>query len=538
MGFGRRLLANGARVARRISTGQVVADAPGHWLDVRIDGSVPERTHTGFGAPRLGLLDLLRGLSAVREDPRFDGVLIRVSGQLGSYGRALSVARALEELRAAGRRVVVWAESLHADQLVLAAGADRIWLPESGSVHLIGLHVERFFLRGLLERMGARVDVVHVGRFKSAGDTFTRAGMSDAEREQIEAWQDDLFQELVTAVARGRGLETGAVEALIDGGPYPARVAREVGLIDDLAYPDELADRLDAEALAIDPRGREARRARLVDAVAYHFACSGDPGFEPWFRDAPRLVQLVAAGNVGRGPGRLGITTDASGALLRALRGDASVRGVLLRVESPGGDALASDLLHREVEQLVREKPVVVSMGDVVASGGYYLASAADAIFAEAGTMTGSIGVVGGKVDLSGLYEKLGVAKDGIQRGARAGLLSEARGFSADERAAVRREMEAIYGTFLDRVANGRSLDRTRVEEIAQGRIWSGRRAQGLGLVDALGGPLEALNDLRSRAGLRPAERVPVLTLPRASVWSEWLAAALGGFGPFGAARR
>ncbi len=538
MGFGRRLLINGVRVARRIAASQVVQGDVGHWLDVKLDGAVPECTHDGFRDVELGLLDLLRSLAAVRTDSRFDGVLLRISGVLSSHARAASIARALTELREAGRRVVVWADSLHVDQYLIAAAADQIWLPESGALQLVGIRVERFFVRDLLERIGARPEVVHIGRFKSAGDTFTRDGMSDEEREQLEAWQDDLFAELISGVARGRALAESRVEELIDRGPYPARAALEAGLIDALVYPDEIADRLETISLGETPRGSGARRARLVSATAYHLTCAGDPGFEPWWRDSPRLVQLLAIGNVGNGPAARGITPDGIGVLLEALRIEASVRGVLLRIESPGGDALVSDLLHRQVERLVREKPVVVSMGDVVASGGYYLASAADAVYAEAGSLTGSIGVVGGKLDLSGLYEKLGISKEGVQRGARAGLLSEARGFTADERAAVRREMKAIYGTFVDRVARGRALTPAEVEEIAQGRIWSGRRAQSIGLVDSIGGPLEALRDLAERAGFEPSERFPLVTLPKPSILSAWLGSALGGFGPFGSRSR
>jgi protease-4 len=530
VGFGRRLLANGARAARRLAAGQVVPRDSGHWLDVRLDGAVPESTRAGFGRSQLGLLDLLRSLRAVQEDPRFDGVLIRIRGALSSHSRAASLARAVAELRASGRRVVVWAEGLQVDQYLIAAAADRIWLPESGALHLVGLRVERFFLRDLLERIGAKPEVVHIGRFKSAGDTFTRDAMSDEEREQLEAWQNDLFAELVSGVARGRGLEEARVEALIDGGPYPARAALDAGLIDDLVYPDEIASRLDAISLGVEAHGSDARRATLVAADAYFFTLAGDPGFEPWLSDAPRLVQLLAIGNVGHGASPRGITTEGTGTLLEALRTDRSVRGVLLRIESPGGDALASDLLHRQVERLVREKPVVVSMGDVVASGGYYLAAAADAVYAEAGSVTGSIGVVGGKLDLSGLY----ISKEGVQRGARAGLLSEARGFSSDERAAVRREMKAIYGTFVDRVARGRALARADVEAIAQGRIWSGRRALAIGLIDGVGGPLEALRDLTERAGFEASERFPLTTNPKPSILSAWLGSAFGGFGPFG----
>jgi protease-4 len=188
---------------------------------------------------------------------------------------------------------------------------------------------------------------------------------------------------------------------------------------------------------------------------------------------------------------------------------------VVLRIDSPGGDGVASDLIWRAVRQLRRDKPVVVSMGDVVASGGYYVAAAADAIFAEPGTVTGSIGVVGGKVNLAGLYERLGVGKEAVERGARAGLLSETRAFTADERSAVRGEMKALYELFLERVAEGRSMSRDDVARVAQGRIWSGLRAKALGLVDGLGGPLEALLEVRRRAGIPVEESILLEIHPR-----------------------
>jgi protease-4 len=240
---------------------------------------------------------------------------------------------------------------------------------------------------------------------------------------------------------------------------------------------------------------------------------------------------VLAQGSIGRGEGGRGISAEGMGALLDGLREDEAVRGVLLRIDSPGGDALASDLLHRRIEALVDVKPVVVSMGDVAASGGYYMAAAADQIFAEAGTVTGSIGVVGGKLNLEGLYERLGISKDGVQHGARAGLLSEARGFTPDERAAVRREMESMYETFLDRVGAGRQLDRKALDAVAQGRIFSGREAQGRGLVDTLGGPLEALRALEGLAGFSPDEPYALLTLPRPQRLPEWVGQALGSGG-------
>jgi protease-4 len=200
---------------------------------------------------------------------------------------------------------------------------------------------------------------------------------------------------------------------------------------------------------------------------------------------------------------------------LDGLRRESAVKGVMLRLESPGGDALASDLIWRSVSLLAREKPVAVSMGDVVASGAYYVAAAADAIFAEAGTLTGSIGVVGGKLDADGLLRRLGVQLEAIERGARAGLLSATQGFDAAERAAVQASMQTIYGTFVERVAEGRKLSIERVEKVAQGRVWSGARALDAGLVDSIGGPLEALAELRRRARLVDGEPVIVELHPR-----------------------
>jgi protease-4 len=230
------------------------------------------------------------------------------------------------------------------------------------------------------------------------------------------------------------------------------------------------------------------------------------------------VAYVVARGAVHRGDGQRGIAADRLRALLDRLRREDRIKGVVLRIDSPGGDALASDLLWRSVSLVSQDKPVVVSMGDVAASGGYYMAAAADALLAEAATVTGSIGVVGGKLNVEDLYERLGVVKEGIERGARAGMLSEARGFTPDERKAVRDGMESIYEAFLDRVARGREMSRDDVDRAAQGRIWSGARARGLGLVDALGGPHEALFEVRRRAGLAADERVLIDVHPRVSM--------------------
>ena len=537
MGPIRRFGTNGRRWLTRCLLRSARKVPKGSWVQVELARGWPEATRTSGPSPGLGLTDLLRSLERISEDPRVEGVLIRLRGSGGSFASALSLGRMIDRLRTSGRRVAVWAEGLSDAQYLALCGADRIWLPESGTLSLLGLRTERFFFRDLLDRVGARPEVVHVGRYKSAGDSYTRDSMSDEEREQLESWQQDVFAELVQAVSRGRALEEDRVRDLIDGGPYPARAARECGLIDGLAYFDEIPDRI--EAWVREDEGGEpgARRFSSIPVLRYFVGQVADPGPISLWREPFYLASLTLEGNVQRGKSPRGITSEGTAEWIEALRTDPRIRGVLLRIDSPGGDSLASDLIHREVERLSKEKPVVVSMGDVAASGGYYISAPADAIFAEVGTVTGSIGVLGMKLNLSGLYERLGITKEGVQQGARAGLFSESHGLSSDERSALRQEMEAFYSTFLKRVGRGRQLAPEEVEPIAQGRIWSGRRAQAVGLVDGLGGPLEALKDLAIRAGLSANESYLLISLPPVSRWNEWVRSLLAGQGPFSGIR-
>jgi protease-4 len=512
-----RLLGNLVRGARRGLARAALPRGEGAWLVVKLEGALDEHPapHLPFsGSDALGLLDLLETLERAARDPQVDGVLLRFSGASLGFAQALTLRRAVDGVRAAGKPVAAWAERLDAHAYLVASAASPLWLAPVGELFLVGLRLDGFYLRGLLDRLDVKPEVIRIGSHKTAGEHLTREGMSAEEREQLDALIDDLFGELSTRVAAGRALAPEAVARLVDRGPFRAAVAAEVGLSDGCLYPDELPEAL--EALTPVPPGDRAgpRRARLIDASVYQ-GLTADAGWRPLFRELPRIAYVVARGAIHRGSGSRGIASDSMRGVLEALGRDDRVRGVVLRIDSPGGDGLASDLLWRAVAQLAREKPVVASMGDVAASGGYYIACAADAIFAEAGTLTGSIGVVGGKANLEGLYRRIGIGRDAVERGARAGLLSEARGFTPDERAALRDDMAALYATFVARVAEGRGLTLAAVERVAQGRVWSGARASALGLVDALGGPLEALREARRQAGLRDGERVLIDTHPR-----------------------
>ncbi len=515
-GFAGRAFANGVRAVRLADRRlDRMARSRALWLVIPFGAELGERGRPTFGGNAdLGLshLDLLRSLERVATDRRISGVLLRFQGTgPHQFSQAAALRRSVDHLREAGMPVAAWAESLNAPQLWIASGADRLWIPASGSVQLVGLRSEQLYFKDLLDKLDIVPEVVHVGRYKSAGEMATRRSMSVEQREQIEAWQGDLFDELVAALARGRGLSESEVRDLVDSGPFSAPAARDAGLVDSFLYQDELDD-----AMRPLSRGSGPDREVLgIDLQGYLRGVVSDPGWRPWLRDLPHLAYVVATGNVHRGPGRRGIGSTSLSGVLARVRDDDRVRAVVLRVDSPGGDAVASDLLHRAVELTQKQKPVVVSMGDVAASGGYFLACAADAILAEAGSLTGSIGVVGGKLNLEGLYRRLGIGRDGVESSARAGLFSDARGFTPDERVAVRSGMEALYEVFLDRVAAGRKLERDVLERVAQGRIWSGRKALELGLVDALGGPLEAIAEAASRAGVADGERYQVDVYPR-----------------------
>ncbi|MCG8589839.1 MAG: signal peptide peptidase SppA [Proteobacteria bacterium] len=505
-----RAAANGLRLLRRVGARRALPGGS-FWLRLRLDGGVPETPSFAFRRPPvLTLLQVLTALETAARDPRVCGVVLAFGGSFHGISRALSVRRCVAALVAAGKPVASIGPRYDLLAYLVASAGTRVWLPESGSLPLLGLRVEQTFFRGLLDRLDVEPEVVRIGGYKAAGEAFTRSSMSEEQREQTEAFVDDVYEELVREIAAGRGLSPADVRQRIDAGPYTAPAAVEAGLVDGCRYPDQV----EGELLQLVPGVGEPDSVPMADAATYVTWRASDTGPLPVLRPAPVLAYGVLTGGIYTGFGTRGIASGRVGEWLETVRRDDRVRGVVLRVDSPGGDATASDLVWRQVDRVRAEKPVVVSMGDVAASGGYYLASAADAILAEAGTLTGSIGVVGGKLNVEGLYRRLGIARESVERGARAGLFSEHRPFTPDERSAVGREMRSVYDLFLDRVARGRKRDRQWLEPLARGRVYSGTRAAEAELVDALGGPLEALALVRSRAGLRPDEPQRVAPWP------------------------
>ena len=467
------------------------------------------------GRPQRGAL--LRALHEAGEDRRVVGLVAKVGGAL-PWALAQELRLGVAAFAASGKPTVAWAESFGqgASDLpayVLASAFTEVWLQPSGDLNLLGVAIETTFLRGALDRLGVQPELEGRYEYKNAVDRITRTELTPAHRESLERLSGSLLDRAVADVAEGRGLAADVVRELVDTGPRTADEARRAGLVDRLGYRDEVyasvRDRVgEGATLLFADRWRPRRRPSLP-------SLPGHP------RGHVALVEVqggITTGPSRRGPMGRSVGSDTVTADLRAVLADDAARAVVLHVDSPGGSSVASDTIWREVCR-VREagKPVVVAMGSAAASGGYYVACPADVIVALPSTLTGSIGVFGGKFVVAELLDKLGLATGVVEQGARSRMYSSRRPFTAEERERVDVVLDAVYADFTRRVAEGRGLTRDAVERVARGRVWTGADAAGVGLVDELGGLRDAVRIARERADLpehapvRPARHVPPL---------------------------
>ncbi len=466
--------------------------------EINLDSAFPYQPQAGLLAPaEESYFSLLRRLDAAGRDPRLKGILLRIDGAGFSMAQIEELRGLIKAARRQGKAVAAWlgAGGSNGDYL-LARACDKVYLHPAGGLELLGISAEVQYFKGALELVGVSAQYAQRSDYKSGPEPMTRTGSSDPSREQTEALVDDLFGTLVSGIAEGLGRTHDEVRTLVDGGPYSAREALAKGLVDGLFYPDELRSEL------ADVFPGEYHLVRDYAQTVDH------SGWEP-----QRAVAVVVVdGTITDGessPGGL-LSGAATGAktVVEALEKAAetrSIKAVVLRVDSPGGSAFASDEIWRGVERVkLAGKPVVVSMGGYAASGGYYVAAGADSIWAEPSTVTGSIGVYGGKVNLEGLFGKLGINTETTARGRNASMFSMSRPMDDIEYAALDRLIGETYEQFKDRVATGRNLPPEQVELVARGRVWSGARAKEKGLVDSHGGFFDALADARLRAGMNP----------------------------------
>lgn len=449
-----------------------------------------------LSAPPESYLSLLQRIRAAGRDPQVKGILVQVGETGFSLAQLEEIRGLLQQARGNRKPVVAYlgGEASNGAYL-LASGCDKVFLHPAGDLDLIGLGAELQFYRGALDLVGVENQFAKRSEYKSAPEQWTNTRSSDASREQLNALLDDLSGAFVDAIAVGRGKTAEDVRRLVDGGPYAGAEALDAGLVDGLAYPDEL-ERLLAGTF---PRG--------FTFVRDYMEQPDQSGWEPSRAVAVVTVDGVIAPGRSTPGGLLGGAATGSETVVDQLdraRHTGSVKAVVLRVDSPGGSSFASDEIWRAVTRLEREgKPVVVSMGGYAASGGYYVSAGARAIYALPSTVTGSIGVYGGKVNLAGLYEKLHVNTERYDRGRNASMYSSSVPLDDVQLAAMDRLVESTYRQFKQRVEEGRNLSADQVELVARGRVWSGRAARERGLVDVEGGMFDAIERAREEAGLR-----------------------------------
>ena len=485
-------------------------------LVLEIEGEIPEQSPPDIPGQILGtgerttFVSLLQDIEKAAADTRVTTILLKPANLKMGWGKIEQLRGALQQFQHRGKKVLALLEEAGSHEYFLATVADKIYLSPVGFLDLKGMRAEVLFFKDTLAKIGVQADLEHIGRYKNFSDQFTDNRMSVAFREVTASLLDNIYGNFITTIAAARHRPSEQIRIMIEEtGPFDADHAMRAGLVDQLHYEDQVFDELKTEnpkkefhqlsmedyskVPATDVGLGKGDRIALVYAVGA--ITSGEDGFEPL-----------------EGGKTLGAKTMAS--VLEEVGNDKSIKGVIVRIDSPGGDALASDEIWRNMVSLRKKKPMVISLSDEGASGGYYIAMTGDPLIAEPGTLTGSIGIVYGKLALKGLYDKLGVNEDIIARGRFAAMDSDYAPYTPEEREKVRALMNDFYSKFLAKVATARKMTPEAVDALAQGRVWTGDQAKRNGLIDDLGGLPKALELLRKKIGLRPDAPVELVEYP------------------------
>ena len=494
------------------------------YVVLRISGAYPERPAAPrrpfplsllpWPSPSPSLQSFAEALERAAGDPRLKGIILLFSDLSAEPATLSSMRQALARFRASGKRSLAFVQDLNTWNYYLAVACDEILAPESATFRVAGLWSETLFLKDTLSMLGVEADFESIAEYKVSPDTFRRAKMTGPHREMLESLLDSLYDELTGAIADARSTTSKRVRKLLDTVPLTAGQAREAGLLDQIAYEDEIPAYLGthespatlvpwerAQKMLIQPR--RWRSHRKIGVISLEgMIVSGPSRRSPLPIPIPLPLPSAQAGS------------DTLARQLRAAARDKHLAAVVLHIDSPGGSALASDLIWREVLQLNRIKPVVVSIGNMGASGGYYVSSAASAIFAQPTTLTGSIGIWGGKLVTRGLFDRIHAHREVVSRGKAAGLYTDTAPFSDEERAKIQADLAAGYARFRSHVAEGRQMTPKEVEAVARGRVWTGQQAAANGLVDSLGGMEAAAARARELAGISTQRYAPLQDIP------------------------
>ncbi|MGV9013285.1 MAG: signal peptide peptidase SppA [Flavobacteriales bacterium] len=480
----------------------------------------------------LGLDDILADIEKAKRDDRIKGIFLDLGMVDASMATKKEIRDKLAEFKAeSGKPVVAFADVYTQGSYYLASVADRVYMAPQGDLDFRGLRSEMMFYTGLFEKLGVEVQFIRGSdnKYKSYGEAFTRKDMSEANKVQVRELLDGIWSGYLTDVAPQRKLDQARLDTIATNLLIrKASDAVAVGMVDSLLYRDQV---LEAIKNRMDlPADKDVKFTELQDYTSAYVAKStlaASSGTSDWKK--PKVAIVYAQGDIVDGDGAGGSIGGASlSAAIRDARKDTTVKAIVLRVNSPGGSGLASDIIWREVMLAKAVKPVVVSMGDLAASGGYYISCAADRIFAEPVTITGSIGVFGMIPNLQGFFnDKLGITFDGVQTGKYSGMLTVNRPLTEEEKGIIQGYIDNFYSTFTQRVAEGRNMTVAQVDSIAQGRVWTGKDAMRLGLVDEMGGLEAATRNAAKRAGLDP-DGFQVVGFPKEKDFLEQIRESMG----------
>ncbi len=481
-------------------------------LYVDIKNEIPEESTDNpfekiFEGERNTLRDYLACIHRAASDDRINGIVLRVGGAAVGWAKIQELRDALISFKESNKPVIAFIEYASGGDYYLATACDEIYLLPVGMLEVAGIMSEVPFLKGTLDKLGIKAEFEHVAEYKTASDILTRDSMSQYHKEMVNNILDSLFKQYVNDVSQARGISQSDLQAIIDKGILSPEEAHDAKLVDDLKYHDEVKDMLEEKFGA---------KIHKVTIDKY----KGSDAFKKGI-GAEKIALVYATGTIISGEsgsdsmtGKM-LGSDTMITVFEKIRKDKSIKGVVMRVNSPGGSGIASDVIWREV-QLTRENiPVVISMSDVAASGGYYISMGADAIVAQPSTITGSIGVLAGKFNMIGFYDWIGMNWELTKRGRNADFFSSNRSFTKEQREMLQHEIYEFYKKFVQKVADGREKSWEEIDAIAKGRVWTGATARELGLVDELGGLKKAINVVKEKAGIPEEEEVRIITFPK-----------------------
>jgi protease-4 len=499
-----------------------VSVADGSTLVLGLEGDVPERLPAEIPIPLLQsqtALSVEQVWDAFRRaatDSRIRGILFEPRGLDIGWGKMEEIHDEIVQFKKSGKPIITYLRGPTAREYYLASATDKIFMSPEDSLDLKGLAIESMFFKQTLDKVGVQAEVIHAGKYKDAGDVLTRTTMTPETREVLNAILDQYYGNLIATVSEGRKKQPDAVRALIDDGPFLARDALSGGLIDSLGYEDQAVAEMQSRL-----KQSELKR---ISGKAYV------KGLIP--ATGRRIALVVGQGTISAGTGNEtaddeSFTGTGFIKLLKEVENDSSIQGVIMRIDSPGGDAVASDDILHEAMNLSKKKPLVISMSDEAASGGYYVAVTGDPIIAYPNTLTGSIGVIFAKFTLHGLFDKVGVDTQLLSRGRYADIESPDVPLTEPARQKLAGQIDAFYRAFVGHVAEGRKKPFDQIEPLAQGRVWVGAQAKENGLVDQLGGLDRAVEVLKQHAHMSPSDRVTLVPYPgRRSVFDLLLSRA------------